>query len=120
MNPLAALLSVTLLFAACKRRTPTVPEPAAVPPATPAATTPFPPSAPAAAGSGRIVAGDQNLPALNSALKAYLAKHKQGPAKLDDLAREGFIGFVPMAPPGGRYELNPQRTEVRLVQPISK
>lgn len=115
MRPLVALLSAAILLAACKRRTPASPEPAPVPSAQPAAAKDVPAPAAAAAGSTGIVAGDQNLPALNSALKAYLAKHKQGPARLEDLAKEGFIGFVPMAPPGGRYELNPQRSEVRLV-----
>jgi hypothetical protein len=120
MNPLVALLSVAILLVACKRRTTASPEPVPVPPAKPAAATGIPAPAPAAAGSTGIVAGDQNLPVLNSALKAYLAKHKQGPAKLEDLAKEGFIAFVPMAPPGGRYELNPQRSEVRLVPSAAK
>ncbi len=64
--------------------------------------------------------GDPNLPAINSALKAYMAKHKQAPAKLDDLAKEGLIPFIPMAPPGGRYELDAARGEVKFVAPNVK
>ncbi len=63
---------------------------------------------------------DQNLPLINNALKAYIAKHKKAPAKLDDLAKEGFMPFVPGAPPGSRYELDAARGEVRLVSPRVK
>ena len=66
------------------------------------------------------MAGDQNLPALNAALKAYVAKHKKAPAKLDDLANDGFIPFVPFAPPGMRYELDAVRGEVKLINPMVK
>ncbi len=66
------------------------------------------------------MAGDQNLPALNTALKAYLAKHKKAPAKLDDLATEKFIPFVPFAPPGMRYELDAARGEVKLINQMTK
>jgi len=116
MKAVVALLSVVLLLAACKRRTPVAPAPAASEPAG----KPVAPPAPAAGGAARIVAGDQNLPALNRALKAYLAKHKKAPAKLDDLATEGWVPFVPFAPPGMRYELDAARGEVRLVNPMVK
>lgn len=75
---------------------------------------------PSAGGSSRIVAGDQNLPALNAALKAYISKHKKAPAKLDDLATEGLVPFVPFASPGMRYELDAARGEVRLINPMAK
>lgn len=121
MKAVVVLFSVVLLFVACKRRPPATPAapsaPVTPPVAEPAAK---PPTAPATGGSSRVVPGDQNLPALNIALKAYRAKHKQGPAKLDDLAKEGFIPFVPMAPPGSRYELNAQRSEIQLVLPTAK
>ena len=115
MRTLLLLLSVAVVLVACKRRTPPTPAPPSAP-VTEAAKAP----APAPSGGGGIIAGDQNLPALNRALKAYLAKHKKAPAKLDDLAKEGFIPFLPMAPPGGRYELDAARGEVKLVGPTAK
>ena len=117
------LFSTVLLLSACKRRTPAAP---ATPPASASQPPPEPtpkavaPASPPAGGSSRIVAGDQNLPALNAALKAYVAKHKKAPAKLEDLAKDGFISFVPFAPPGMRYELDAARGEVRLVNPMAK
>lgn len=113
MKTCLVLLALAALLAGCKRRTP--PAPPTPPPA------PFnePAKAPAP-GGGRIVAGDQNLPALNNALKAYLAKHKKVPAHLDDLAKEGLVPFVPMAPPGMRYELDAARGEVKLIVPGAK
>lgn len=112
------LLSVAVLLGACRRRTP----PPSVPPSPAPASEPakVPAPAPSAGGSSRIVAGDQNLPALNTALKAYIAKHKRSPAKLDDLATEGFVPFVPFAPPGMRYELDTARSEVKLINPMAK
>ncbi|MEN9572670.1 MAG: hypothetical protein RL514_525 [Verrucomicrobiota bacterium] len=115
MKPALVLLSVALVLVACKRRTP----PAPVPPPAPV-NEPAKAPAPAPSSGGTITVGDQNLPALNQALKAYLAKHKKAPAKLDDLAKEGFIPFLPMAPPGGRYELDAARGEVKLVGPPAK
>ncbi len=118
MKAVVVLVSVGLLFVACKRRTPAAPPAPATPPvAEPVAK---PPPAPATGGSSRIMAGDQNLPALNTALKAYLAKHKKAPAKLDDLATEKFIPFVPFAPPGMRYELDAARGEVKLINQMTK
>lgn len=118
------LLSLAIFLGACKRRTPPVPPtPPPVPvsePAKTAAPKAVAPSTPTPGGSSRIVAGDQNLPALNAALKAYIAKHKKAPAKLDDLATEGFVPFVPFAPPGMRYELDAARSEVKLINPMSK
>lgn len=123
MKAVIVLLSVVLLFVACKRRTPAVP-PAPSAPATPptseSVAKPAPPPAAAPGGSSRIQAGDQNLPALNTALKAYMTKHKKAPAKLDDLAKDGFITFVPFAPPGMRYELDAVRGEVKLINPMVK
>jgi predicted small lipoprotein YifL len=116
------VLFVTFLaFAACKRRSPPAMPPAPqTPPAEPAKAAPAPKSASAAGGAGRIIAGDQNLPALNQALKTYIAKHKKAPAHLDDLAKEGLVPFVPMAPPGMRYELDAARGEVKLTMPGAK
>ncbi len=113
MKTVLVLLSVAVVLVACKRRTPPPPVPPPAPVNEPA-------KAPAPSSGGGIRAGDQNLPALNRALKAYLAKHKQAPAKLDDLAKEGLIPFLPMAPPGGRYELDAARGEVKLVGPTAK
>ncbi len=114
MKAVVFLLAVLLLPVACKRRSP----PVAPPAAPPSAVQPAPPSAPPAATT--IIPGDQNLPVINNALKAYIAKHKKAPAKLDDLAKEGFLPFVPGAPPGSRYELDAARGEVRLVSPMVK
>jgi hypothetical protein len=118
------LLAVAVALVACRRRTPpAAPAPEPPPVSDPVKTTgskTAPPSAPAAGGGGRIVAGDQNLPALNAALKAYMAKHKKAPAKLDDLATEGLVPFVPFAPPGMRYELDAARGEVKLINPMVK
>ena len=118
------VLSLAVLLGACRRRSapPTAP-PSPSPVSEPAnATAPkaIAPSAPSAGAAGRIVAGDQNLPALNAALKAYIAKHKKAPAKLDDLATEGFVPFVPFAPPGMRYELDAASGEVKLINPMVK
>lgn len=113
------LLFIAVAFVACKRRSQPTPVSPPVPVTEPSKAA-APKEAPASVGGGRIVAGDQNLPAINSALKAYLAKHKKAPAKLDDLAKEGLIPFIPMAPPGGRYELDAARGEVRLIVPTVK
>lgn len=122
MNIFALFLAAIVSFTGCKRRTPAPaasPTPAPAQPAEPAKE-PVAKSAPAAGGSGRIVMGDANLPALNSALKAYVDKFKKPPAKLDDLAKEGFVPFVPFAPPGSRYELDAARAEVKLVNSTAK
>lgn len=123
MKTVLVLISVVVLLGACKRRTPAAPAAPSPPTAQPlpeSAAKLVATPAPATGGSSRILVGDQNLPALNAALKAYIVKHKQAPAKLDDLAKEGFISFVPFAPPGMRYELDAARGEVRLVNPMVK
>ena len=116
------LLAILMALTACKRRaaptTPTAPPPRSEPVQTPPAAKPAP--AAVQGGASRVVASDQNLPALNSALKAYTAKHKQPPAKLDDLAKDGLIPFIPMAPPGMRYELDRTAGEVKLINPLAK
>lgn len=114
------LLATAMAFGACKRRSPPVPPTPQAPPSEPAKTVPAVKPAPATVGAGSIIAGDQNLPALNTALKTYIAKHKKAPAHLDDLAKEGLVPFVPMAPPGMRYELDAARAEVKLVMPGAK
>lgn len=117
MKPSLVLLAAVMAFAACKRRTPPAAPPAAPAPEPPVKAALAPKSASAAGGAGRIIAGDQNLPALNQALKTYIAKHKKAPAHLDDLAKDGLVPFVPMAPPGMRYELDAARGEVKLITP---
>jgi hypothetical protein len=124
MKATLALLTLLTLLTACKRRTPAAPAPTPTTPASVAAE-PGGKSTPPAASAmpvsgGRIMAGDQNLLTLNNALKTYMAKHKKAPAKLDDLAKDGLIPFVPMAPPGIRYELDAARGEVKLVNPMVK
>lgn len=116
------LLALATSLTGCKRRTPATPSPSPAPVSEPAKA-PAPKTvtpAASATGGSRIISGDQNLPALNTALKAYIAKHKNAPAKLDDLAKEGLIPFVPFAPPGMRYELDATRGEVKLVNPMVK
>lgn len=123
MKAIVVLLSIVVVFAACKR---SIPSPPAPPSASAPQTVPEPAAksvpvvAPTSGSPSGIVSGDQNLLMLNNALKAYMAKHKKAPAKLDDLAKEGLIPFVPFAPPGGRYELDAARGEVRFVNPMSK
>ncbi len=118
MKTSLVLLAAAMACAACKRRSPP-PAPSA-PPAAPAKAAPAVQPAPAAGGAGGIIVGDPNLPALNTALKAYVAKHRKPPAHLDELAKEGLVPFVPMAPPGGRYELDAARGVVRFVMPGAK
>ncbi len=123
MKACLLLLTVMVALTSCKRRTaPPAAPPAPLPPSEPVQTPPAAKPAPAAVqgGASRVVASDQNLPALNSALKAYTAKHKQPPAKLDDLAKDGLIPFIPMAPPGMRYELDRTAGEVKLINPMAK
>lgn len=123
MKAIVVLLSIVVVFAACKR---SIPSPPAPPSASAPQTVPelaaksVPAVAPTSGSPSGIVSGDQNLPAINSALKGYIAKHKKAPAKLDDLAKEGLIPFIPMAPPGMRYELDATRAEVKLVSSTGK
>ncbi|NBV20665.1 MAG: hypothetical protein EBS05_01520 [Proteobacteria bacterium] len=119
MKTLAVCLAVLVCLPGCKRRTPApvaVPAPAPTPPTNAPASIPPPPQP----GTAKIITGDQNLPKLNAALQAYLAKYKKAPARLDELAKEGLIPFIPMAPPGQRYELDAARGEVKLVNPMVK
>ncbi|MBI3875687.1 MAG: hypothetical protein HY300_06945 [Verrucomicrobia bacterium] len=129
MKTAVALLSAVALLAACKPRElpappPVVPQAAssretvreAPRPAASAAT-----PAPISGGGGTaIVMGDANLPELNRALKAYIAKFNKPPQSLNDLEKEGLIKFIPFAPPGMRYELDATRREVKLVNSMVK
>jgi len=120
MKTSLVLLAAAMAFAACKRRTPPTATPAPPAPEPPAKAPPTAKPATVAGGTGSIITGDQNLPALNQALKTYIAKHKKAPAQLDDLAKEGLVPFVPMAPPGMRYELDAARGEVKSIMPGAK
>ena len=58
---------------------------------------------------------DVDLKALNAAVRAHVMGNLKEPTTLEDLVRTGYIKRLPVAPPGKKYVLSPDKGSVLLI-----